>query len=297
MIDISKFGRNYFLSIQLFDSVNTGLPSSFLNVELPFTIEFDITRNTYSSANVASIRVFNLSEINRNRIRKNVIDYGDLIVITLKAGYGTNLPVVFNGNITQAWSVREGNNFITQIESFDGGFAFANGFTAASFPAGTPQASILTAMVNGMPGVSLGAIGNSFSGAIGSRGNSYDGGSCDLARQNSNGQFFIDSGKAFFLANNECRKGEIELINADSGLLGTPLREQTFINFDMLFEPRIVVGQYIQLESATDQSFNGAYKVISVKHRGMISDAVCGNAITSLGLDNSAGALQVVTTL
>jgi molybdate-binding protein len=62
----------------------------------------------------------------------------------------------------------------------------------------------------------------------------------------------------------------------------------------MIFEPRVICGQFVTLESSTDASFNGDYKITSVKHRGVISPVVSGDAITTLGLDNSAQALGLV---
>jgi hypothetical protein len=283
-----KLGRNYNLQIQ----TQSG---SILTIAPPFTIEFDITRNILTSANVSSVRIYNISQNNRNQIRKNVNDYGDLRQITLMAGYGINLPVVFTGNITQAWSVREGVNVITQIESYDGGFAFANGITNEQFPAGTPQSTIIASLAGSLPGVSIGAIGN-YPGTI-SRANSYSGTTTDLLRELTGGGFFIDNGKANCLGDSECLQGEIQVINSASGLLGTPVREQTILNFDMLFEPRLVIGQQIQLQSITEANFNGFYKVISIKHRGMISEAVCGDAITSVGLFYGTQALTTVPTL
>lgn len=285
---MDKLGRSYQLKVQTQEG-------SILTVAPPFTVEFDITRNILTSANVSSIRVFNLSQNHRNQIRKNVNDYGDLRQITLTAGYGSNLPVVFTGNITQAWSVREGTNVITQIESYDGGFAFANGFTNQQFPAGTPVSSIITSLAGSLPGVSVGAIG-SYPGTI-SRANSYSGTTTDLLRELTGGGFFIDNGKVNCLGDSECLVGEIQLINSASGLLGTPVREQTILNFDMLFEPRLVIGQQIQLQSITEANFNGFYKVISIKHRGMISEAVCGDAITSVGLFYGTQALSTVPAL
>lgn len=281
----AKFGRSYSLAVQ----TQSGLT---LTIEPPFTVEFDITRNILSSANVSTIRVYNLSDKTRNQIRKNVLDYGDLRVINFQAGYGTNLPTVFYGNISQAWSVREHVDFITQIESYDGGFAFANGVTSQQFPAGTPQAVVIETLLSSLPATATGAIG-SFPGTI-SRGNSYNGSTVDILRDITGGAFFIDNGKAHCLGNNECLIGEIQVINSQSGLLGTPVREQTILNFDMLFEPRLMIGQQIQLESITDANFNGVYKVVSLKHRGMISEAVCGDAVTSVGLFLGPQALTAV---
>lgn len=284
-----KFGRSYILKVQTQNGET-------LTIQPPFTVEFDITRNTLTSANVASIRIYNLSPKNRSQIRKDVTNYGDLRQVQLAAGYGTNLPIIFVGNITQAWSVREGNNFITQIESFDGGYAFANGQTNTTYPAGTQQQTIVENMASSLPGVTVGAIGE-FSGSI-TRGNAYTGNTTNLLNALTGGGMFIDNGKVNCLGNSECLEGEIQIINSDTGLLGTPVREQTILNFDMLFEPRLIVGQKIQLDSLEGSlkgaNFNGFYKIISLKHRGMISAAICGDAITSVGMFYGTEALTTV---
>lgn len=282
-----KFGRNFTLTVEATDG-NT------LTIGLPFTLEFDITRNILSSANVASIRVLNLNAIRRSQIRKNVLDYDDLRLVNLQAGYGGNIPVVFNGSITQAWSVREGTAFVTQIESFDGGFAFANASSDINFPADTDQQIVVSTLVQQMSayGVKPGAIGK-IEGKL-SRGNSYSGSTPNLLKELTGGAFFIDNGKVNVLGTNEVLPGVLTSIDASVGLLGTPVREQTIINFDMLFEPRLLIGQKITLTSFTDSNFNGDYKIISLKHRGTISDAVCGDAITSVGLMPGTEALKIV---
>lgn len=280
-----KFGRNYSLSVQQRNGEER-------IINLPFTVEFDITRNIYSSANVASIRVYNLALETRNQIRKNSFNSGDLRFITLRAGYGENLPIIFTGNLSSAWSVREGSSFITQMESFDGGFAFENGVTSTSFEAGTPLSVIYENLLNSLPAVSVGAVGN-FPGAI-TRGNTYSGNTMSILRDKTGGAVFIDNGKANILGNNECLEGQVTSISPELGLLGTPVLEETILNVDILFEPRIVVGQKLFLDTVTDPVYRGYYKVISIKHRGTISSAVAGDAVTSVGLFAGPEALSVV---
>ena len=274
---MDKFGRSYSLSVQASNG-------STITIEPPFTLEFDVTRNTLSSANTSSFRLYNLSEKTRNLLRKNRWDYDSLRLISLRAGYEENLPFIFLGNISQAWSVREGTNFITTIQSFDGGFAYANAKTNTAYPSSTDLKSVITDFVSSLKdfAVSPGAIGD-FAGAI-SRGNSYSGATTDLLREISGGAFFIDNGKANVLKDDECLDLPAFVITSKSGLLGTPILEETYINFDMLFEPNLSIGRRIKLESITGANFNGYYKVISLHHRGTISDAVCGEAITSVGL-------------
>jgi hypothetical protein len=274
----SKFGRNYILNIQTINDTT-------LTIQLPFTVQFDITRNVLTSANVAQFRIYNLNANNRAQIRKNINDFGDNRVVQILAGYGNNLSLMFEGNITQAWSAREGVDFITQIECFDGGFAFSNSMSNTTFPAQTEMTTVAETLIGDLSssGVKPGIIG-SFPGQL-SRGNAYSGNTCQLLQQITGGRFYIDNGKAYALSDNECIAGPVTTINAASGLLNTPIREQTIITFDMLFEPKMIVGQQITLDSVTaDSNINGEYKVISLKHRGMISDAVCGDAITTVGL-------------
>lgn len=285
-----KFGRNYILKVETRDGLS-------LTIRPPFTVQFDITRNVMTSANVSSIRIYNLNANHRSQIRKNINDYGDIRLIELMAGYGDTLSLLFSGNITQAWSVREGVNFITQIESFDGGDAFTNSISDIAAPKGATQQTVVETLINNLSanGVQMGAVGG-ISGSL-SRSNAYSGNTCDLLQQLTGGRFYIDNMKAYSLSDNECISGPVTIINAASGLLNTPVREQTIINFDMLLEPKLVVGQMVTLDSSTtdDKNVNGEYKVISLKHRGMISEAVCGDAITSVGLLQPLGSQGLVT--
>lgn len=276
-----KLGRNYILQVEGAD----GRP---ITVQPPFTIEFDITRNILTSANVCSIRVYNLNKNNRSLLRFNIMDSDDFRFVQLRAGYKNNLSTIFVGNITQAWSVREGVNFITSIECFDGGFAFNNSEFNQTFKKGTSYKAIIEAIINTLDefGIQPGAIGT-YSKTL-SKDTPFSGTATTLLTDLTQGGFFIDNGKANCLGNSEFRTGGIPLINAKSGLLGTPVRERNIITFDMLFEAGIIAGQKVQLESLTESSFNTpstqSYKVISVKHRGMISESVCGDAVTTLGM-------------
>lgn len=308
---MQKFGRNFFLQV---GTASGGL----LEIELPFTIEFDITRNTLTSANVCSIRIYNLSKNNRNQIRFNTIDTWDFRPVILQAGYGQNLATIFSGNITQAWSVREGTNFITTIECFDAGYAFNTGMTNLPFPTGTTQKTIVSTLAASLPQTQLGAIGSQYTGSL-ARGSSISGNTMDLLRDLTGGGVFIDNGVVNCLADNECLPPNgISVIDDSTGLIGTPVLEQTILSLDMIFEPHLQVGQQILLNSSTggqqliinqgqvlglqpnsgtSYNFNGYYKVTAIKHRGMISGAVCGEAITSAQMFCPPSSLVVVNPL
>lgn len=271
-----KFGRNYILQVGTVDG-------GILTVTLPFTIEFDITRNTLSSANVCQVRLYNLSETNRNRLRYNITNFGGPYrPLVLRAGYGNNMAEIFVGNVSQAWSTREGTNYVTQIECYDGGFAFINAVTDLNAVEGTPYRVIAENLIKDLPHVKRGAIGN-IPGSL-RRGNSLTGSTVKLLNDElANGRFFIDKEKAYLLASNEyyVDPGGVVFVSSDSGLLDTPILEQNIVRFNMLFEPNLNVGTVANLVSTTAKHFTGTYKVTAVKHRGTISDAVAGDCTTS----------------
>lgn len=293
----------------------TGSVDSLLIIQPPFTIEFDITKNIATSANVCQIRIFNLSSDNRNKLRFDLMNgqyLGQYRGVQLRAGYspnppvnlatgvfqispqqfqsgyGTNLPIIFQGNVNRAWSVREGVNFITTIECYDGGYAFNTGMTNIPVNGGIPLKDVITNLASTLPNVGLGVIGNTYGGNV-PRGQSLSGNTWDLLKEQTGESCFVNNETVFCLGNNECLEGSVPIINSQTGLLGTPMLELFTLTFDVLFDPRLFPGQIIQLQSSTDANFNGFYKINSIKHRGTISTAVCGDAITSLGMFRGLG--------
>lgn len=270
----AKFGRVYKLSVQVGDA-------EFVNVELPFTIDFDIERHTLSSASTAKIRVYNLGAEKRNAIRFNLSNVTIYRQVRLYAGYNDNPPLIFQGNISQAWSYREGVNFITHIECYDGGFALSNGFASMQFPSGTTNRNVAAALVSQMPHTNAGAIG-SIPGSL-SRGASYTGNVGQLLTELTNGALSIGDEKIYLLGTSEYINdgSPIFQVTSETGLLGTPMLEQNIVRFDMIFEPGLKPNYLAHLDSSTGANFNGNYKVTAVSHKGTISAAVCGEVVTT----------------
>lgn len=283
-----KFGRNYKLMAQ-------GTDKKVVVLQLPFTIEFDISRHTLASNNVAQVRIYNLSLINRNLLAYNAYNVNDIRTIQLYAGYGDNLGLIFNGNISQAWSVREGVNYITQIECYDGGDASVNADLNVSYPNGTPLKAILIDIItNRLPGVTFGGVGD-FP-YIFQKGPTFSGNAIEILNHLTGGAFFIDQGKGYVLKNNEYIQSLAPIVTVTpfTGLLNTPVLEQTVVRFEMLFEPNLNAGNLIVLVSQTNPALDGLYKVTAVKHRGTISPVVCGSLTTTGEFTNTPEKIPVL---
>lgn len=283
---MNKYNRNYDLVI--------GLPQSTDNVHVkpPFTMEFESRRVYNGGANQFSMRIYNLAPEIRNKIRQDVATNQTGLSrfrnVSLNAGYGDSLSQIIRGQVTQAWSHREGVNFITEIDGTDFANAYINGYTSKQYPKGTQVKSIITDMAQDLAqqqNVTVGYIGD-YQGPPTARRVTYDGNTADLLQTLTGGGFCIDNGLIQCLQDNEVIDDRILIIDSSSGLLGTPLRESVNVHINLIFEPRLKINQRVLLQSVSDPTFDGLYKVFSIHHKVMISQVVCGTAYTEVGLQN-----------
>lgn len=277
---MEKFNPQYFLEVETKSGEK-------VEVRLPFTVEFDIQQAAYSKSQNSVFRVFNLGETTQNKLRRDEYDYDfeDIRLVTMKAGYGNTMSTIFKGQIQRGWTVREGSSgMVTTIEASNAAYAFMDSNTEMQVPSGTPNKVVIDNLVGSLSkyGISKGSIGD-YPGAC-RRGNSYSGSTTNIINTLTGGGFFVSNMTANCLKDNECTADEILVIGNDAGLLGTPIRENTNIMIEVLFEPRVVVGQLVKLESLTGKNYNGYHKVISVHHKGTISESVNGSLVTMIGL-------------
>lgn len=271
-----KFQRTWSATI-------AGADNKQITVAYPLTVMFHVSRNTLASANTGSFRIFNLSEKNRMLILKDRWSPEIYRQIIVYAGYQSEpkLPIIFQGNILSAQSYREGVDWITEIEALDGGNGIITSQVSNTWPRLTPIRQVFLDTIKSMNNLTLGAVGEFTDKS--DRGVTLAGNSWDLINKKvgDDGVAFVDKEQVYILKNNEYKNssGLVRVINAESGLLGTPRRYDKTLQIPILFEPRLEVGQSIQLESL-ETVFNGVYKIIGISHRGTISEAIGGECVT-----------------
>jgi len=286
-----KFGLNYVLNVQRADKKGE------IEIKPPFTLDFNIQRLNKSSNTRCSIRIYNLSKDSREQIRYDFTRQGDFRGIKLKAGYGNNLATIFSGVITQAWSVRESVNQITQIEaSFSPIYSNVKTDNLPPFKAGTTYTSIIKALASKIPFVTIGAISD-YPTKI-TKDTPYEGDIIQIIQDLSGDDFFIDNSKVYVLTERDVLKLPLKKINSANGLLATPTRQQSLVDINIIFEPFIRMSQKIELESITsgDSKINGMYKVYGIKHKGVISGAVTSSCVTSLSLQLTTNTVEISET-
>ena len=284
---MDKFNRVYSLRVETEFVLETGRNRN-LEITLPYTLEFEITRRLLTSAQTGLFRIYNLGEQNRNAIQKDVFQFTQRRSIQFRAGYdspwGRFQALAFNGTVLTAYSYRKDRDWITEIEAYDGGWQSANGeAVSTTISPGQSAAQTITNLSKQIPYNSGVPIVGSFP-TENLRGEALFGNIWELIIQKSNGKATIDNGQVKALQNNEVIVGEIPLVSADTGLLGSPKRTISTLDFDMIFEPRLTVGQILVIQSAASRQFNRPWKVQGFTHRGTISPAVAGDAVTSVNL-------------
>jgi hypothetical protein len=278
---LAKFGRTYVLKIATDES-----GSSLVEIGMPFSCEFDVMRSINGSANTATFTIYNLAPQTRKLLYKDPFNI-EKRAIQFFAGYDdkneTMLPLLFNGFVKQAGSVRQGTEFQTVIEAYDGGFAMTEGQAEVSVSAGQKVGDVLKKLMENLPAIAGATIGDGYD-DVTKRGQVIFGNPVDHLRMATRNRFFIDNNRAYILADNEILPGDIGKIDATTGLIGTPKKNATVLEVGLIFEPRVTICQALELESITFPEANGTFKVIEISHRGMISPQVAGSVITNLKL-------------
>lgn len=284
-----KFHRQFQLKIQTFESAADPTTTPIeITISPPFTIEFNIERSANSGLNTMEIRIYNLQPDTRVHIQHDPFKTDVYQRIELRAGYSGDLPIIFKGNIWEANSYREGSNIITSITCFDGGLDTITQRSFFSLEQGTTLKDAVMTMINQFPNVTVGKIG-AIEGTpqrpLVVDGNTWEQIKKYTTQTGTGANCFIDLEKVNVLSQNEVIGAEVPVIDADTGLLETPRRDQNFLVLTTLFEPRIFVGQLIKLISTIQKPvYNGDYQVVGVSHQGVISEAVSGECRSTFSL-------------
>jgi len=277
-----KFNKTYTLTI-----TEDGKPD--IVIKHPLTLDFNVQRTLKGSAGSAQFRVLNLQPSVRDAIRQDRTELGFRRVATLRAGYGNNLKTVAVGQIREANSVRSGTEFVTTIDTIDGGFAFSNGRIDVTYAKETEKNEIILGLIKslGKEGIELGNVSR-FEGKL-TRAYTLSGNPTQILKElaiTEGARFYIDNNRAFFIKEGEAVGDANTVIQFESstGLIGTPRREGQFIRIEVLFENAVHVGQVISLNSTTTPLFNGQYRVHEVYHSGVISGSENSSVTTTVGM-------------
>jgi hypothetical protein len=293
-----KFGRQYIFKVETQPRVpgsNAPDDAAFATIRLPYACEFSVTRNLLASANTANFRILNLAERSRNKIYKDQYNLLEFRAVQFWAGYSDQPPMIFNGNVKQAWSFKQSGtkDVITEIEAYEGAYAMSNGFTNKTLAGGQPYAQVIQSLSKDLPFLDNPVVGDLPGNT--KRGVTLFGNTWKAIQSYAKGGAVIDNNRVLALQNNECIEGDITVINSRTGLLGSPYRANAMIECEMLFTPQLKIAQIVKLESEVNTLLNGFYKVAGIQHNGVISETSSGAARTIVQLWLGTEALTTIS--
>lgn len=304
-----KFQRTYQLLIQAANGSTFTIGSSDGSQPI-LTLEFNINRAAQSSTQSGNIRIRNLNAGTRNAISKNFFSPFQILPsglplwqgVILQAGYvGTPLSTIFYGKANTIMSYREegGTDWITEIDGtdFSGLFGICfSSWTDSGIPNYTQQ-NIITHLVNDLQNcakqnnttLGIGVVNGFPSQTPIPPRYSYTANdfTMNLLSAETNRLVYIDNGKIYAMPSNYVFKGDVTLISSTTGLIGSPRVQTNQLVVQMIFEPGMVVGQSVYLDTELTEFSslqNGTYKVIGVQHAGIISSTSSGKCITTVTL-------------
>lgn len=274
-------------------------------------IRFQVRNATSQSLKQAAITIYNLSSDTANQIQN------EFTRIELSAGYGDEVALIFKGEIA---TVRNGRlnatDTFVEIIAQDGDAAYNYSVSNRALAKGWTPDQMYSALLQDLSsfGVTAGYKPD-FSAESASRGMACYGMTRDYLRDLAEQQgceWGIEDGKLNFIPITSYVPGEAFVLNAASGLIGTPAQTIGGIEITSLLNAQIKAGGQVQIDNAslstktirnqivgetpqlvagTDK--DGAYKALLVAHVGdtrglewytkMICVAVDGSAFPLVG--------------
>ena len=257
------FGRAYAVSIGTPGQSSALQYGTIGNNPAPLRVRFDIDKNSIGASNKAKIELYNLAAQTRQAIKKGY-------VIQLQVGYNSLIDTVFIGNVINTKSDRNGPDIITSLECGDGESAITYSVLDKSYPAGTTLVQILQdtakAMSLGNPtnpvginsGIAVGIPNQVFNKGFIAHGPCKD--TLDKLLIPQGLEWSIQNGNLNIIPITNYNGQNAIVVSSSTGMIGVPSKNEFFLIFEHLINPKIVPGALIQMVSE-NAALNGFNKI------------------------------------
>lgn len=259
-----------------------------VTIEYPVSCSLEIDLGALASNGCrGAFQFYNLPPDIRTRLWLDLWEIGKkTIIVKFCAGYQNVMPLVFQGSLMECTSQKPGEavDWITSMWGYVSTILEGYTFLNQTASKGTKIEDILDGILKKVPDIKLGYVSPSIPPLY--RNRTFIGQTLDLLGREYGGyDIVIDKGELSIVDKGEVLPGDILVITAESGLLGSPRRSNVFVEVDMLFEPGLKIVQAVELLSDSMPQYNNLYKVIRLQHKGMISPVNCGKLITTVTLE------------
>lgn len=248
----------------------------------PLTIKFNVQRMPFAGRCTASIDIYNLDKDTRSQLFLDWYDFENIRQVTLEAGYENGkFDLIYKGRIRICTTRKEYTDNITHIDAISG-LGVLDSMLSTSLKEGESLRNTAGEIISDMPGIQPGEISLpefTFKRPVALIGNAIS-----VLKTYTKDNVAIDLDKVIVIDEDEVIDGDVRVIDDETGLLGTPERQQTSLVVNCIFEPRIKVGQGLEIKSSIAPEFDGQYKVWGVCHNGTIGATQGGKCVTTITL-------------
>ena len=275
------YNRRYILKIT--PITDKGVPrGKAIVIKDPLTIKFNVQRMPMMGDCCATIDVYNLQPKTRAELFLDYFDFTNIQKVELEAGYyGGKFDLIYRGRIVSCRTRKEHTDNITTIEAQSGMFVL-DSYISSSLNGGEYTSGIAEKVLAQQTELEKSYIqpeAVQIPRPVALMGNEMS-----VLQTYTKGKTFIDNEKVISIDENTVIDGDVRVIDDETGLLGVPEREQVTLKVRCIFEPRIKVGQGLEISSKIAPEFDGQYKVWGVSHTGSIGMAAAGQCITTVQL-------------
>jgi len=256
---IDLFDRRYRLQV---------LDRAITDLNVRFTVKRSLSSKV---ANSCEIDVYNLNADSRGALQGQRDVY-----VSLDAGYAAGSSTIFRGDLAEAWSTRDGTEWITTITSNDGGTARKTKRIQKTYPAGANIPAMLESIANEL-GLGLGNLGAVAASAAflstGMRtapaGYTASGSALEQLERLARAcglTFSVQDGQLQFLGFNAASVDAPILLSPATGLVDSPeMGKDKTVKAKALMIPGLWPGRRVELKS---RHVSGLYRIDTTTHKG-----------------------------
>lgn len=250
-----QYGRRYRLE------VGNGTQSIVID---NLAISFNIEKTISEEPNTSKIEIYNLNADNRNQIANKIFNQ-----VKLFAGYD-DPRLIFAGQITQAYTIRDDLDFITHIESGDGQADYSRGRVYTTLKAGVKDSDVVNICVKAMGSSKQGVIDLPRDKAL-PRCKVLSGDIKEylkhVAKNNDANWHILDGNLNILPKNKVLNNSEGFILSEQTGLIGSPEKTDDGLKITCLLNPVLNIGGLIRVKSILSE-YDGDYKITQLTHNG-----------------------------
>jgi hypothetical protein len=268
-------------------------PDGYLiTIKPPITFVIDAQIDMRSAVNNANLTFYNLAPDTRNKIYKDLYTFQLRWQVSILSGYGeTELYEMFRGNIEEAYSLKQGTEWVTTIKAYDGSYQIHNGFANETITKDVEMKDAVKRIIHTMPEILIGALGSPATGST-KRGQVMVGNSYQLIQGLTDNRAFISGETMYVLGEDEVLHGDAFVLDSDLNFT-TPKRRDTYVELDTIFCPEIRIAGVAEIHTL-EKRYDGQYQVFGIHHNVTFSEAITGDAITTVSLNVAARSFKEV---